>query len=268
MNNWKQEVIDSFESWQEALDATIDPRRGESDVQNRPGSSFFGEEKWDDLIRLAKFGWPEGLSLMSQTLQVINNIPATIHRKRYDVAGMYPAISRAVAGNPVAMVRRGQTTEHRRPIVTVRVNRHLSGAINKIIIVNRGAALVSAIDELERTGYSVELLVTDIANAAGQTYTLQFPIKKAGEALDLDRTIFLLAHPGATRRMSFHLIKTNPGLKMPDWKSAGVPHNKPFPDDVYFRSLISDRPDWKAYATPESARTEVRRIFAEAGYSL
>lgn len=267
--------IDRFETWQDALDAIAShkgkPTRGvEREALTGGASQFNGKVSWDESINLARFGWPEGKDKLEPVLELMQRQTyQRTKRKGYDIAGAYPSVARAIAGDPASMIRIKHDMKSQTPVIGIHVNRVVSASVSNRTIINRGAAILSACDDLEKNGFSCEIMVHDHGRDKSkkvEAYSLIFPIKRAGEALDLDRAAFLLMHPAATRRHNFHMFDRATDLNVMDYSGNYGFAEPDVGSDMLFGSLhISEE---GLYATAESARQEACRIFAEAGYSL
>lgn len=212
----------TFQNYEEVLTyiETHDPQWGEGIyATNERPLEFNGHVTLDGAINLARSGWEEGRNKIVKDLERANYIMNTGMRRaiNLDVAGAYPIVPLAVAGDPNCMVNIGDTTDIAKPIVRIWLNLAVSGAFKGGAITNRGIAVLSHIDRLENEGRSVELTVIDTSYATDNNnkppYTIiKIIAKRAGEPLELDKLAFILAHPASLRRIVFALYERMPKL--------------------------------------------------------
>lgn len=176
-------------------------------------------------MRLASDGWPEG---RSQMVAGVSSAPTSARHATHwlDVAGAYPMVPAAVAGDPACMVACGEESDPR-GIVRLVVGGFYSAGNSKKSITNRGVALCAVIDAVEATGRRVEVVWAVWGKAirtGGEPYRINVTVKDASEPLDLDRLAFALAHPSAFRRLMFRQVErhyskedhgTSYGMPMP-----------------------------------------------------
>jgi hypothetical protein len=165
---------------------------------------------WAEVNQAAREGWKEGRTRMVAGLERANtlNKPAPRMGRTFDVAGAYPHIARAVAGDPLCMVNLGDQTIAARPIVRLVIPRGASCVVKPHQMENYGIALLSHVDAMENEGYSVEITTTDTSKGYDDVLLdIRCIAKRAGEPLDLDRLAFILAHPGMFRRLGFTFVE-------------------------------------------------------------
>ena len=78
-------------------------------------------------------------------------------------------------------------------------------------ITNWGVSILSYIDRLEDEGYSAEVVVSSCAcgsEITGRLLDFSLVAKESGEALDLDKLAFIIAHPSFIRRLYFAVIQS------------------------------------------------------------
>ena len=181
--------------------SNVDGRRSSRDT-TRPG--FHGTDNYDEACKLARDGWPEGLEKLTSKLDLCLGKGKSRYRVN-DVAGDYPDIGRFLSGVPVCMSRRVIDQGRKRPIIDIIMNVSYSGNTSQDAIINYGAAVASAVDELETAGFRVNIQIGCMVkgNETGTLYGCLVNAKTAGESLDLDRLIFFIAHPSFFRRFGF-----------------------------------------------------------------
>lgn len=226
-----------------------------------------------EALNLGRYGWSKGRKTLLKVLDDSNVIRRSIPHKSdaLDVAGHYPVVPLACAGDPACMVTRGESSIKTKPVVKIVVNVSVSGAVTTATIMRRGGAILSWIDGLEDAGYRCEV---DIIEAGlfqkhsklqrGVLFSLK--AKSADEHVDVDRLAFLLCHPAMQRRVYFSLYEQESrqkdiGLVPGESVTYGSPTND-LPADwvglhsVYFPALLRNNPD---YQTPAMAVAAVER---------
>ena len=87
--------------------------------------------------------------------------------------------------------------------ITLGVNIVASANESPKSMINKGIAILAVADELERSGFSVSLVVICSSHNQGNTATLTIPIKKAGERTDENQIAYWSCHPSALRQLFF-----------------------------------------------------------------
>jgi hypothetical protein len=145
------------------------------------------------------------------------------------------------------------------PCIDIVMNCSYSGAIDAKHIMNYGAAIASYIDALEASGYSVSLAI----GAASETYQSNIEqgcvinLKTQGEALDLGKLAFFIAHPSFLRRLAFaqwEVFNTKDDLINGYGKVCDFPQN--LQGQVYFGKATS----LSSCATLQGAIEHVQRV--------
>jgi hypothetical protein len=216
-----------------------------------PPDDWSGNVTFDGAVDLGYKGWPEGRAKIVKTLDAAAYLQQNAVRPsiNFDVAGAYPIVPLAVAGDPASMVDLGDVSSQARPIVRIWLNVGASAGVHEKHIINRGTAILSHIDRLENEGKSVELTLvwtafTDRGGGDGKGLITKIVVKRAGEPLEIDRLAFVLGHPGFMRRVLFRLLETTPDLQVLSG-SYGFPHDIKRadiePGVIYFPSLFGGR---------------------------
>lgn len=199
-------------------------------------SGFLGTNTIEQAYNLALKGWPEGLSRISKDMSMIN-IGGRSKVQKYDVAGDYPIIARAIAGAPDSMTRRVSGHNRKRPVIDLLINIGANGGIQKYVIENRGVAIASVIDELESLGYSVGLKVLSHVNArSAGIRTMTLTLKNAGESIDLEKLIFFMAHAAFLRRLCFAQRETTCTIELERQNYGSTEDVESWSEEIYFPS--------------------------------
>lgn len=189
--------------------ATNAPCMWKGDLSSRKerNRDWAGTATYEEAYQLAAYGWPEGLKLLSDKIELVEKIvtPEARPKIRYDVAGYYPNPARAAAGEIFNMAMPVRPENRTQEIIKIRYSIARAARVDSDQIIAFGAALCSYINMLEKQGSYVELeAVAEFKpNDGGPDLSFQFPLKKAGNNLSAASIVFWLAHPAALRRICF-----------------------------------------------------------------
>jgi hypothetical protein len=192
-------------------------------------------------------------------------------RITHDVVGHFPDIGAYLAGEPENMIAY-ETVQGTAPkVVRILVNCAASAAVSTKAIEARGAMACALIDALENAGYRCEVvaaLESYIMLGPGVRYSIgaRVMLKRAEEALCMDRLVFALVHPAFLRRIGFRLTELCPDTAARDSFIRGAYGRTGTvvggPGDIVIGEM--DDADW----TPERVAEEVRRYLAEVGVQV
>lgn len=226
----------TFATWNSFVNAAVagksqNPKRVTSrDRENGHDAKWSGTDTWEEAVFLAKHGWPEGLKRIKKSIEIIDRFMGpkqTRYEQANDLVG--PGIidvDRFQQGRPDVWqvweaydTKVGPSTE----IVHVVYNISTSSGVDIETMFHRGAAVTAMIDIMEQNGIRVELTLVscgsnmaytqrrgrDSYNSDENMDTFKITIKKAEEALDLDRIAFALCNAATFRRLVFSLMEQN-----------------------------------------------------------
>jgi len=203
-----------FDAWLEHVARTpsVNGSSRRSSHRNADGTFWSGTETFEDAMRLARDGWPEGLARVKDMAESIWNVIGQQMPRvdiQYDVAGAFADVDRFLTGEPEDMIQfvEDENVLGRGKVVKVWVNMSASAGVSTRTIFCRGAAVVALVDALEKLGYSCEIIVSAASSPGwnGDREVLQYDVclRKAGDPLDLDRLAFALANSAWLRRLVF-----------------------------------------------------------------
>lgn len=227
---------------------------------------WYGTPDFPTAAKLAREGWPEGREKLARAAFEASRVtrlqlpPAA----RLDVAGAFPHVALAVAGEPECMWSMGEDRTAQQPVVDIWISSFLSAGTDANAYVNRGAALVAAIDAIENAGRRVALTTvqwtgpTDRIKSSPNRMLSSVELKHPDQPVDIDGLAFSLAHPSMTRRIMFAIYERCPGLVRshetygnPDVANTAPPTLPP--GALYLPPLGVYSPAATACATPEGA---------------
>jgi hypothetical protein len=217
--------FDSVEDMARFADGTVSQWGNTKEREREPG---FCDHTFSETMNHAINGWPEGRAKLQHVVSTIagSNYIQPKSVETTDVAGAYPIVPLAVAGDPFCMVDLRPDEKRMRPVLLIRVGLGQLAVWNENKIHNYGGALLSWIDHLESSGFRVHLdgyfYSIDIGDSPGvaarQTHVAFVTVKNASEHVDMDRMAFALIHPGFHRRIDFVVKEACAGLH--DWRSS------------------------------------------------
>lgn len=260
----------TFDSLDEMLQAAQSPGKRWCNLSHEVDQSFFGTRSWQHAVELATFGWHEGAEKLQQVIASMPHKPYTHPARDYDVAGCYPDVARACAGDPLNMVVFRAPESAQRPVVRLFIHCGFNHNVTTYAVENRGAAICSIIDAIEANGQAVELLGIWYAKSRDNTASVAIEtlLKKAGEPLDIDRLAFVLMNASMHRRFAFALYELNPELPRYQWttgygQSADLATDEIPQGVVYFPRAMQD-----GYETPANARNTVKSHLEANGITI
>lgn len=203
---------DNITKFLEACDKPVDDSWSEhtrSSRQEGKRDSWYGNVTYDGAKQMALYGWDKGLAKISESMARINKVCERRVMGKH-VAGSHPDVARFIAGMPDCMNRRMASDAAKKPCLDIVLNTSYSCAVMPNDIINYGAAIASVIDELENTGYSISLVAGALSNNNDNVHTGCFiNIKQQGEAMDIGKLVYFIAHTSFFRRLCFSHWEAN-----------------------------------------------------------
>lgn len=238
------------------------PRKNFSRTYNE--HSFVGGS-FTEAVNQAKRGNPD---LVKKLFDGTNCISYLIEKEvigeMRDVTGEYFDVADFLSGEP-EVFRRNEYAD-KKPVVPVYANVAVSGYVKQEKIINRGCAIVALCDELNRSGFIVDLNLVDATEYNGKTY---YTIVKVDiNPLDLDTAAFIVANPLFPRRLWFAMLENVTGKSECD--SYGTPTEYDLSDlfgegasGFYFVSSTHKVYNSKNFDALESAKDHVLEMLDE-----
>lgn len=182
-------------------------------------NNFAGTSTVGQAIKLARNGWTDGVEKAKEIAECITSEYAMQRKRVHSVAGSRASVGRMLVGDPKHMMKRAPQPGKR--IITLFVETAINVSISAKNAVIRAASIAAIIDLIEQSGFSCELIATNIATTRGMpVQQLAVKIKNAGERLSINDAIFALGHPSFERRFNFALVGSDQQLQM-IWSSMG-----------------------------------------------
>jgi hypothetical protein len=176
----------------------------------RDDVSFYGTRSMAESVDLAKQGWPEGADNANRLRDRINAAnPIGPRVIRYDVAGAYPSVPRALSGNPLNMRRAIPATLKRRPVITLVSDMSSNCSVDAKALANRAAVVAALLDAIEGARFSAHVIAVGTGDSRGERDQREFiavtavTLKEPEQPADIGRLAFGLGHPSMLRRFCF-----------------------------------------------------------------
>lgn len=188
------------------------------------------DNKWcggtfEDAMTQAKTGNPE---LVKKLFDGVNVIESLINEEKIgeirDVTGEYFDVGDYMSGEPE--VFRRDEYGPQKPVIPVYANFSMSCNISTRAIINRGSAITALVDELQQSGFIVDLVLVEVCNHEGKKYYSK--IRVATDPVDLDTVAFIIANPLCLRRLWFGVLENI--TDQTDCDGYGIPSEYDLPD--------------------------------------
>lgn len=177
-----------------------------------------GTKTFADAVKMAREGWPDGRENLMDAMASAQARPNMTPAFTMEVAGAYPIAAIAAAGDPCSMVDLSPVEDRVRPIVRLVICRNGSAAYKAAEFMHYGAAVLSYVEGLENAGFRCEVeLAFSGAYQTGLKHYIGVIIKRAEDALELDRMAFCLTHVAMFRRLGFAVKESDPAI----WEHLG-----------------------------------------------
>lgn len=244
----------------------LDYVQGETDMPMRQresrkaASSWSGGTDWDETVRLAIHGWPEGIQKVERFTNKLNVVLSgmiKVPEVMYGVEGMAVDIGTYQRGEPEFMmyVQDSAIRIDARPpkIVRIVINTCVSASNSPEVLIMRGASVAALALMLERHNVRAEIDLVS-ANRAGPGMETWVRIKNAEEMLNLPNLVFLLAHPSSFRKLMFSCWERQPAevryaFNIPGgYGYVGEVHDRKDRGDIY----IGGSESWRGWSEDET----------------
>tara|TARA_R110002020_G_scaffold20319_1_gene69403 strand:+ start:875 stop:1840 length:966 start_codon:yes stop_codon:yes gene_type:complete len=228
-----------------------------------------GFEMVEFYIDLAESGFSRAREGLRETMIEVaagaNNAPRPDFI--YDVAGAIPSVPTYLSGDPASMM--DLTPVPTKPSCRVSVEVSTPWFVSDKAIYNRGCAILSVIEGIERQGIHVELSAIISSVDKDRLFAVTLPVREMGEAYDLDKLAYFLCCPGPLRRLGFAIVERDEILQKYTHKGYGEGKSKGMTlgeYDLVFPRLDGERKNckWEDY---EYAFKTVKEIAEVGGFA-
>lgn len=185
-------------------------------------ANWSGTKNMPDALAMARDGWPEGVQMASEVLEMLDAEHAHRRKATYSVAGGRVNVGRMLSGDPLHMKRK--TQQPGKKVITLFVGCGMRSGISAPNAILRAACVAAIVDILEMNGFSCEVVSTfrgSFGNGGSTAYATCTPVKSAGEKLNLNDLVFALGHPAFHRRFQFALTRSSDVLRS-IWAGMGA----------------------------------------------
>lgn len=208
------------------------------------GEDGFHGPSMTNAIEMARKGWQDGAERAEKIRDKIN--AAHPHMKqfvRWGIAGAYPNVARAVAGNPMHMKLPVSAETRRRPVITLLSDNASNCMTDKRSLINRAAVVAAIVDQIEAAGFSCHVVAvacaTDVNNAGDMRACTVVTVKESDQAADVARLAYGLGHVAMFRRLTFASWSH-------DHFASDLSNNLGYP------SAVQSNPEAHVYALPRA----------------
>lgn len=188
----------------------------------------FGGESWEDSVQKLRSGWPEGAEQLRKIgVQIEHGIESDVDTCApvYDVTGQCVDVGAYLSGAPECMITmEPRTIRGHGGILRILLNLDISNKAKTLHIMNRGAAIMAAIDLIEATQTRIEIYgYTGVgAIRANMQLVDVIRLKAPEDPLDVDRLSFALCNVNFCRRICMALFECRPyELQQKSWTELG-----------------------------------------------
>jgi hypothetical protein len=258
--------FDSIQALAAAARDTVPHERAGATSQARDDDAFYGGVTFGKAVEMGLSGgyWKEGTKDMG-TIALTEPDHGTHKTRRKPVAayaGSRPSVARYLAGAPRHMITQSPAPTSKR---VLRLGVHVGrvGSTKQAQILNRGAAILSAIHELEAAGHSIEVVALwRNADDRSTEVSIETLIKPAGAFFSPADCAFALCHAAFQRRLCWRIAEGCPEGHKVTRDGYGHGRGATFEDfDLHLGYLNSPRD----YNTIEGAR---KRVLSELKHQL
>ena len=232
------------------------------------GQSFTGTKDLGEACDLALNGWSEVRPQVNKLFgELESSISLTLDEQfgiRFDYSGDSVDMGRYMSGDPECMIDYVTEPQARMGrVIKVMVNVANSAMIDADQIVQRGVVIVALLDVLKKLGLGVELwtemAISDKGVDKGNRFSQLVKIHDSAEMLDVDSTMFAIAHPSMLRRIGFGSIEQGVRKDLVNG-SYGYPSNIMCNDIVGADIIIEKLQDANAYITKSPVQWVVETL--------
>jgi len=214
----RKQYFDSLESYLAYCEQPSDMPASLTKSRHNGRQEFMGTVTFAEAIDLARHGWTEGATMAKEYSAELHSKldhPEAIEEwKRTINGGGSIDMAAFNQGRPDCFLNFEQGEDAER-FISIHYNARLSGAVDTAACVRRGVMVAALIDALESNGYRTRFTFAFANSAIASNYTVEVyvTVKDYSESLDLDKIVFLTAHPAAHRRINWSFKELLPDME-------------------------------------------------------
>lgn len=186
--------------------------------------------------------WAEGVNKMMRAMDITDELAAKSMSPRVvnDLVGGAVNMGAYMTGHPRNMRRRTKAPAVDKPVLSIGVCLGIYWGVRAQERLNMGAALLSAVDQLERNGYRCEITAlwrggpTNDFNYS-KYVNIEYVLKRPEERWNPGAMAFAFAHPAFQRRLTWRIAETQP-----QWRKAITHYCDHKNTEAMDKSLASD----------------------------
>jgi len=229
---------------------------------------FCGVDSFDHALRLVDHGWPEGLEKTEPFIEALRNkVGGKIRRPAFAIGdeGDEFLLDRVIEGDPECwLATEWEEVDQAGEIVRIGVDMGIACYVSATSIVNRGAAIMAAVEMLMASGRSVQL---DAFYGNSLGYYSVAKIKDTDDTFDRDRMAFVLVHPAMLRCILFSAWDNeDPAIFQryvtPSYGSPTIPEKAHADYDMLFPGSAAEC----GWDTQEKAQTSIIKALEDKGF--
>lgn len=129
-----------------------------------------------------------------------------------DYAGFIPCVPAYLSGQPRNMINIRKKAEQAPKVLDVNITIGVSVSYSTKEIINAGAKVLTAINQLEINQYRTNIYIYKINSHRKDLYTLRIKLKSSGEPLNVLKIAYPLVNPSMQRRHCFRWFETIPNI--------------------------------------------------------
>jgi hypothetical protein len=217
-------VIESFKSLSHLISElgqrpNNEVMRNANSSQNTDDNEWAGTKSYAEAVALALGGWSDPLSSLKRGL--ITAERKTLQARRCktvnDIVGYTANVPAAVIGLPQDMIR-SDVEPKKSKIIDLVYSPDANGGTPASTIEKAGIAVLSIVNNLEKSGYRVALSIAFYVGTKGDDRTIAtVKIKDWRQPIDLKKIAFPMCNASMLRRIGFKWLETCNSLKESGW---------------------------------------------------
>jgi len=211
-------------------------------------------------LKLAREGWTDGLKQIKQALLEIDAPPQVLPEPWQDVSGEIFNLDAVLQGQPEDMICYLPQESTKPRVIRIAFDFGHSANVDTQDIIDRGAAIASAVNDIEAANIRVELVAYAVmapgsGSSGGRSSTpktfTSITIKEPDAHLDMERLVFVCAHPSFLRRLYFRYCEGMPDF----WARCGSGYGTPqTATEKDFEKLVGNGPTIKVDLSESTAK--------------
>lgn len=192
----------------------------------RRGKSFSGTDSYEEAEKLLENGYVEVLSKLRSDVKNKSKISSKFTSEldhpipHNAVVGYAPCVPAAILGLPNSMISTDRKPMKRKTL-SILYSIGANCDTKADWFTQAGAAMLSAVDIIERSGIQTEIWMNFFPSQNGDELT--FPtvkIKSYGERYSVQKISFPIANPSMFRRIGFKWLETTPDITQKGFSSG------------------------------------------------